>query len=151
MPKKTATKAMQQPKIFGAYLDRTVKQIRQNYVKAFKEAGVDLTTEQWVLLDNLYQNNGISQNDLAQSNFKNAPTVSRIIDLLCQKGLTERQRFDNDRRRYKIFMTEKGKAMYEQALPHVLALRKQGWNGLTDADYDNLVRIVNQIFDNYEE
>lgn len=142
---------MQQPKIFGAYLDRTVKQIRQNYVRVFKEIGVDLTTEQWVLLDNLYQNNGISQNELAQSNFKNAPTVSRIIDLLCQKGLTERQRFDNDRRRYKIFMTEQGKAVYEKALPAVLALRQQGWKGLTEQDYADLIRIVNQIFDNYEE
>lgn len=142
---------MQQPKIFGAYLDRTVKQIRQNYVKAFKEIGVDITTEQWVLLDNLYQNNGISQNELAERNFKNAPTVSRIIDLLCKKGLTERQRFENDRRRYKIFMTERGKELYEKALPAVLNLRKQGWNNLTDEDYDNLVRIVNQIFENYEE
>ena len=141
---------MQQPKIFGAYLDRTVKQIRQNYVKAFKEIGVDITTEQWVLLDNLYQNNGISQNELAERNFKNAPTVSRIIDLLCKKGLTERQRFENDRRRYKIFMTEHGKELYEKALPAVLALRKQGWSNLTDEDYDNLVRIVNQIFNNYE-
>jgi len=142
---------MQQPKIFGAPLDRTVKQIRQNYVKAFKEANVDLTTEQWVLLDNLYQNNGISQNELAERNFKNAPTVSRIIDLLCKKGLTERQRFENDRRRYKIFMTEKGKATYEEALPHVLALRQRGWKGLTEEDYDDLIRIVNQIFENYEE
>lgn len=142
---------MQQPKIFGAPLDRTVKQIRQNYVKAFKEAKVDLTTEQWVLLDNLYQNNGISQNELAERNFKNAPTVSRIIDLLCKKELTERQRFENDRRRYKIFMTKKGKVTYEKALPYVLALRQQGWNGLTEEDYDNLIRIVNQIFKNYED
>lgn len=141
---------MQEPKIFGAPLDRAVKQIRQNYIKTFKEVGVDITTEQWVLLDNLYQNNGISQNELAERNFKNAPTVSRIIDLLCKKGLVERQRFENDRRRYKIFMTEKGKAVYEKALPAVLALRKKGWNGLTDEDYENLVRIVNQIFDNYK-
>lgn len=142
---------MPQPKIFGSHLDRTVKQIRQNYVKAFKEIGVDITTEQWVLLDNLYQNNGISQNELAERNFKNAPTVSRIIDLLCKKGLVERQRFDNDRRRYKIFMTTQGKTVYEQALPAVLALRQRGWNNLSDEDYENLIRIVNQIFENYED
>ncbi|MFT4972999.1 MAG: DNA-binding MarR family transcriptional regulator [Paraglaciecola sp.] len=139
----------EEPKIFGAYLDRTVKQIRQNYVRAFKEVGVDITTEQWVLLDNLYQNNGISQNELAERNFKNAPTVSRIIDLLCTKELVERQRFENDRRRYKIFITEYGKTVYEKALPAVLGLRKQGWDNLTEEDYDSLVRIVNQIFENY--
>ena len=81
----------QSAKNFGAYIDRTIKIIRQNYLKAFKEIDVDLTTEQWVLLDSLYESDGVSQNELANGSFKNAPTVSRIIDLLCKKGLTERK------------------------------------------------------------
>ncbi|MEM6966260.1 MAG: MarR family transcriptional regulator, partial [Bacteroidota bacterium] len=133
-------------KNFGAYLDRTMKMIRNNYLKRFKEIGVDITTEQWMLMDLLYQENGVSQNDLANGTFKNAPTVSRIIDLLCKKGLTERQRFDNDRRRYKIYLTQKGKVTYEKALPEVLELRKQGWENLSDRDYTTFLRIINQIF-----
>ena len=91
--------AQEPTKNFGAYLDRTLKLIRQSYLQTFKEMGGDLTTEQWVLLDELHQNDGISQNELATLSFKNAPTVSRIIDLMCQKGLSERQRIDHDRRR----------------------------------------------------
>lgn len=138
-------------KNFGAFIDRTMKIIRNNYLKRFKEIGVDITTEQWMLLDLLYQENGISQNDLAQGSFKNAPTVSRIVDLLCKKGLTERQRFDNDRRRYKIFLTKKGKTTYEKALPEVLDLRRQGWENLSDRDYKTFLRIINQIFKNFDE
>ncbi|RMG86847.1 MAG: MarR family transcriptional regulator [Bacteroidetes bacterium] len=127
-----------------------MKIIKQNYLQAFKEIGVDLTTEQWVILDALYHNNGLSQSDLANGSFKNAPTVSRIIDLLCKKGLTERHRFENDRRRYKIFMTPKGKETYEKALPTVLELRKKGWQHLSDEDYQNLIRILNQIAQNFQ-
>ncbi len=137
-------------KNFGAYMDKTLKIIKLNYLKAFKSLYLDFTAEQWVILDKLYQKDGISQTELANGSFKDAPTVSRIINLLEQKGLVQRERFDNDRRRYKIFLTEKGKADYETALPEVLKLREQGWQGLSDKDYDTYLRIMNQIFKNFE-
>lgn len=141
----------QSAKNFGAYIDRTIKIIRQNYLKAFKEIDVDLTTEQWVLLDSLYESDGISQNELANGSFKNAPTVSRIVDLLCKKGLTERKRFESDKRRYKVFLTKKGKDTYKKTKPVVVKLRKKGWKNLTDEDYDFFLKIMNQIFENFEE
>jgi DNA-binding MarR family transcriptional regulator len=137
-------------KNFGAYIDRTLKVIRLNYTQAFKRIGVDITTEQWVIMDNLYHKNGQSQNNIAEGSFKNAATVSRIIDLMCKKGITERQRFDNDRRRYKIYLTETGKSIYEKALPEVIKLREQGWKNLSDTDYSDFLRIINQVFDNFQ-
>ena len=141
----------QNTKNFGAYIDRTIKIIRQNYLKAFKEINVDLTTEQWVLLDSLYETDGISQNELANGSFKNAPTVSRIVDLLCKKGLTERKRFANDKRRYKVFLTKKGKDTYTKTKPVVVKLWRKGWKNLSNEDYDFFLRIMNQIFENFEE
>ena len=136
-------------KNFGEYLDRTLKVTRQQYLKRFKEKNIDLTTEQWVLLDNLYHKGEISQNELAEGTFKNAPTVSRIIDLMCQKGITKRERVDTDRRRHQIHLTKEGKALYERTLPEVNALREQGWSNLTEQDYKDLIRILDKIFHNF--
>ncbi len=138
-------------KNFGAYLDQTLRVVRLDMIKRFKAAEVDITPEQWIILHSLYKENGQSQTDLANGSFKNAPTVSRIIDLLCKKSFTERQRFDNDRRRYKIFLTDIGKAAVEKALPVVLNSRELGWNGLTDDDYETFLRIMNTIFDNFSK
>ncbi|MEZ4955564.1 MAG: MarR family winged helix-turn-helix transcriptional regulator [Saprospiraceae bacterium] len=138
-------------KNFGAIIDRTLKIIKANYQKAFIEVGVDLTTEQWVLMDSLFKNNGISQNDLANGSFKNAPTVSRILDLMCKKGLTERRRFENDRRRYKIFLTQFGEETYKKALPVVIDLRLKGWKNLSEEDYQHFTRIMDQVFSNFEQ
>ncbi len=137
-------------KNFGAYIDRTIKIIRHNYVRTFKELQIDITTEQWVIMDSLYQQNGISQTELANGSFKNAATVSRIIDLLCKKGITERQRFENDRRRHKIFLTPKGVELVEKVYPSIHQLRRQGWNKLSDEDYETFLRIMNQIFNNFD-
>jgi DNA-binding MarR family transcriptional regulator len=136
-------------KNFGFPMDRAIKMVRMKYNQAFKDLGVDLTTEQWVLLSDLYENNGQSQSELAEGSYKNAPTVSRIIDLLCQKDLVERQRFDNDRRRYKIYLTQKGIETVELCYPTVIELRKKGWDGLNDADFEVFMRIINHILNNH--
>lgn len=138
-------------KIFGSFIDRTMKVIRQQYTQAFKELGADITTEQWVILDSLFQHDGQSQTDLADGSFKNMATVSRIIDLMCEKGLTERFRSEKDKRRYKIFLTENGRHLYSRVRPKVDELRTLGWRGLNDGDYGDFLRIMNRIFDNFQE
>lgn len=134
----------------GTYLDRTIKVVKQHYLKVFKEQGLNISTEQWVIIDQLYRENGLSQTDIANGSYKNAPTVSRIIDLLVEKGYVERQRFKNDRRRYKIYLTQAGRELHEKLLPHVLELREQTWQGLGDDDWENLKRILGVIMDNFE-
>ncbi|MCB0856354.1 MAG: winged helix-turn-helix transcriptional regulator [Bacteroidetes bacterium] len=135
-------------KNFGAYLDRTLRVVRLDLFRRFKEIGVDMTPEQWIIISSLYKKNGQSQSDLGALSFKNAPTISRIIDLLCEKGLTVRERFDGEKRRYKVVLTEKGVEMVEQILPEILISREEGWEGLSDEDYNHFMRILNQIFEN---
>lgn len=135
----------------GTYLDRTIKVVKQHYMRVFREQDADISTEQWVIIDQLYKSNGMSQTELANGSYKNAPTVSRIIDLLCSKKLVERQRFKGDRRRYKIYLTSSGKALHEKLMPHILELREQTWQGLSEEDWVRLQRISTQILDNFLE
>jgi DNA-binding MarR family transcriptional regulator len=135
----------------GTLLDRTTRLLKAHFLRAFKDANVDLTPEQWVLLDHLYKTGASSQTDLANGTFKDAPTVSRIIDKLAKKGLAARTRFPNDRRRYQVALTEKGEAIHEQLLPKVEALRVQAWGGLSENDYADLTRILDRIRDNFPE
>lgn len=140
-----------QSKTYGTLVDRTLRIIKLQFIQGFKKAGIDLTPEQWVIIDDLYRRNGISQTELANGSFKNAPTVSRIIDLLVQKEMVERQRFENDRRRYKIFLTDFGKDTFEKANPIAQKLREKGWANLSDDDYTHFKRIMNQVFKNFSE
>lgn len=133
----------------GYYLERTTRQVKLAFTQAFINAGIDLTPEQWVLLDHLMQVNGQSQTELAGKSYKNAPTVSRIIDVLERKKYVERQRFENDRRRYKIYLTPKGKEVAARALPIAERLRNQGWIGLSEEEYDQFIRIVETVFNNF--
>lgn len=135
----------------GTYLDRTLKIVKQHYLKVFKAEGADISTEQWVIIDQLRGQDGMSQTDLASGSYKNAPTVSRIIDLLVKKGLVERQRFPNDRRRYKIFLTAAGRKLHEELLPKVVELRARSWHGLNEADWVEFKRMIDTVQSNFTE
>jgi DNA-binding MarR family transcriptional regulator len=137
-------------KRIGYFLERTTRIVKLSYLKAMKENGIDLTPEQWVILDNLYENNGQSQKDLANGSFKNAPTISRILDLLGQKGHIKRNTSTDDRRKFKIFLTKDGKNIVEQSQAIIKEMRERGWQDLSDEDYADFTRILNQIFKNYE-
>lgn len=132
-------------------IDTTIKKIRNALQKRFIDAGFDLTVDQWVLVDHLYRNPGISQNVLAEMTTKDAPTVTRIIDLLCKKGLTERRAAEDDRRKFLVVLTPAGEDLYRQMLPTVVDIRRKGWGGLSDDDYQHFVRIMDSIYHNFNE
>ncbi len=135
----------------GTILTRTTRLMKAMYQRAFKDAGYDLTPEQWVLVDHLANHGVASQTDLAGGTFKDAPTVSRIIDKLTKKDYVRRTRFPNDRRRYQIALTEHGAASHRVLHPIVQELRIRTWQGLTEQDYTDLSRILDRIRDNFAD
>lgn len=132
-------------------IDTTIKKIRNALQKQFNDAGFDLTVDQWVVLDHIARNPGISQNTLSEITTKDAPTVTRIIDLLSQKGLAERRMADTDRRKFLVFLTEAGQVKYNDVLPVVSAMRRKGWGNLSDDDYQHFVKIMDSIYQNMSE
>ncbi len=131
-------------------IDTTIKKIRQQIQKKFDALKVDLTVDQWVLLDHIYrfESGGISQNELAEMTVKDAPTVTRIIDLLVKKGLSERKMAENDRRKFHITLTEAGRNKFDEAYPIVAEVRRKGWGDLNEEDYQIFVRILDSIYTN---
>ncbi|MFC0182400.1 DNA-binding transcriptional regulator, MarR family [Pseudarcicella hirudinis] len=129
-------------------IDTTIKKIRYALQKALDEANLDITVDQWVLIDHIFRNPGISQNDLGEMTVKDNPTVTRIIDLLVKKGLSERKMSESDRRRFDVFLTETGKEVYHKAHPIVVHVRRKSWSGLNDEDYFIFTRILDTIYKN---
>ncbi len=135
-------------KPFGIYLDVTLKVIRQDLIRRFKEQNIDLTPEQWTVLSEIAKEEDSYQSDLAENTFKDPPTVSRIIELLNKRGYIERLADTNDRRRFLIRLTPEGNQIFNRANPVVNMARERGWEGLTEKDHENLSRILAKISSN---
>lgn len=132
-------------------IDTTIKRIRSFMQKGLTDASLDLTVDQWVVLDHIKPNPGISQNDLAINTAKDAPTVTRILDLLATKGLVLRKMAEDDRRKFNIYLTQEGEILHQKAFKVIREIRKKSWESLSDDDYDHLVRIMDTIYKNVSE
>ena len=137
-------------KRFGVHLDATLKVIKQDLSRRFKEAGIDLTPEQWAILAELNECGMLAQKELAQSTFKDAPTVSRIVDLLVKRKLINRQPDSVDRRKFLVSLTSEGQEIFTQSAPLVHAARTIAWEGLSDEDYQQLKNILTKVADNIQ-
>lgn len=131
-------------------LDRTSRRIKQYANQQFKEANYDVTLDQWHILKHLDIANVKNQTELAELTGKDHPTITRLIDLLCEKNLTERKQHPSDRRSFLVTLTEEGQKKVKQLTPLVATIRMKAWENLSEHDYNDLKRILDTIYQTLE-
>lgn len=139
--------------LFARYsflLDRTARKVKLYAQQQFKQGEFDVTVDQWLVLKNLSENGLMSQTELANLVFKDHPTLTRIIDLLCKKGYVERVPHPQDRRSFQLHLTETGVAKVTELKPKVLEIREKAWENLTETDFEEFKRILNTIYQNLD-
>lgn len=135
---------------YSFLLDRTARRVKQYAQQKFKELELNITVDQWLVLKHLYENEGMKQNELAELLFKDNPTLTRIIDLLCEKRLTVRKQHPTDRRSFQVELTRKGKKKVEQIKPRIRKIRLKAWEGLSRDDFAQFKRVLDTIYNNLE-
>jgi len=133
---------------YSFLLDRTARRVKQYAQQKFKEFNFNVTVDQWLVLKHLYENESMKQNELAEILFKDNPTLTRIIDLLCEKELTIRKQHPGDRRCFQVSLTKIGRSKVEQMKPKIAAIRLKAWEGLSNKDFLHFTRVMNTIYDN---
>lgn len=137
--------------LYNAYsflLDRTARRVKQYAQQKFKELELGVTVDQWLVLKHLYENEDMKQNELAELLFKDNPTLTRIIDLLCEKELTIRKPHPADRRSFQVALTPRGKKAVEQMKPKIQKIRLKAWDGLSKKDFQHFQKVLDTIYKN---
>ena len=135
---------------YSYLLDRTARRVKWYAQQKFAAGNFDVTVDQWLILKGLDNDQYLKQTELAEITGKDNPTLTRIVDLLCKKGLTERIIHKTDRRSFTVHLTENGKAKLMELGPRVSDIRMRAWENLTEQDYEQLKRILNRIYQNLE-
>ncbi len=133
---------------YGFILESTAKKIKLSLQRKFNEQGVDITVDQWVVLLELHKHGTQNQVTLCDLCCKDAPTITRIIELLVKKDLVMRENCTEDRRKFNISLSKKGKALVQKILPLIIEFRKKGWDSLTEKDIAHIERIAKKIQEN---
>ena len=66
--------------------------------KHFRQAGLDITIEQWSILYHLWLEDCLSQQELCNRTYRDKPSITRLIDNLEKQKLVKRIASKEDRR-----------------------------------------------------
>lgn len=86
---------------------------------------------------------GVHQVTLAEHVGIEGPSLVRLLDQLCAAGLVRREEDPEDRRAKTISLTDEGRAVTAQMEHDLRALRERVLKGLTRADLEATLRVLN--------
>lgn len=125
--------------------------INRKMYRNFRKEGLEITPEQWSVLAFLWRQDGVSQQALCDSTFKDKPSMTRLVDNLAKLDLVKRKIAPNDRRSNLVYLTPKGRSIEEKANSAVNETLKYAFAGI-DEEGLNLVRhLLNIVFNNIQE
>jgi DNA-binding MarR family transcriptional regulator len=76
-----------------------------------------VTKGQWRFLRELWYEDGITQSELAERVGRKGPTTGTALKLLIRNGLVRCEQSNHDRRKNRVYLTKKGRALEAKLLP----------------------------------
>jgi DNA-binding MarR family transcriptional regulator len=135
----------------GFLISITNASMKAFFGRAIKKNGIEATVEQWGLLNIVKESPGIIQNDIAGKSMKDKTNVTRMLDLLEKNQYIERRNDRNDRRLYRIYITEKGESLLKELVPIALSTNEKATYGLRKDELKTFTEILYKIYNNTRE
>ncbi|MBO6057998.1 MAG: MarR family transcriptional regulator [Bacteroidales bacterium] len=124
--------------------------IKKCFFDKLQENGINITPEQYLVMDILWEKSSISQQNIADIIQKDKNSVTKIIDSLEKKNLVIRVVDKNDRRINKIELTEEGSALEKITTEVAINFMNDVVKNIDTKDLDTFVNVMRQIKNNLE-
>ncbi|MDT8446456.1 MAG: MarR family transcriptional regulator [bacterium] len=129
----------------GFLISNTSWVIRSHMLKHIHAQGVDVTPEQWIILNWLWNYQSAYQQELADAIQKTKANVTRLIDGLVKRGFVVRELEIADRRKHRCVLTPAGTEMMGRLMPIVLAEYQEVIKDLSGDEIQALKSILAKI------
>ena len=126
-------------------IESTIKDYRKFAQKNISEQLEDITIDQGLVLLFLNEHPDLNQKEVAELVFKDNASMTRMINTMVQKKHLKRSMNTEDRRRYKIEITIKGKDVLKTLPPIIHHNRNTSLKGITKNELKQLEIILNKI------
>ena len=128
---------------FGWMINVVANKASKDFDIELKQHGLSLAL--WPTLMCLWEEEGITQRDIAAKSKVENSTTTRTLDKLAKLELVERRADPNSRRSFRIYLTEKGKALEEQLVPIPIRLNKELMNELDAEEQQQMIKLLQKM------
>jgi DNA-binding MarR family transcriptional regulator len=137
-------------KEIAVYVNILNSRIKKCFIDRLQENGINITPEQYLVLDILWEKQSLSQQNIADIIQKDKNSVTKIIDSLEKKHLVKRVMDQKDRRINKIELTDDAMAMEKVATEVAINFMNDAIKGIGNQELDDFVNVMRQIKNNLE-
>lgn len=122
-----------------------VKYMRESLNARFQENGFNITTEQWNLLAHLAEQDGLSQQALADRYRRSKVSALNLLKKLETAGLITRHPDPVDGRTNRVYLTPKGRKFQKALIPLAVENIEAMSQGLSDEEIRMLKKAIRTI------
>lgn len=128
------------------HITRTGNLLRQVTAKRIKDAGINLTPEESVLMNQLWDRHPQTIGELGEWSVKDQSTISRQIEGLVKKGYVERFHSEEDRRSVLVDLSSEGRRLKQAFKKTGVPLLDSDMTGtLNQANCEKMLKLLNTI------
>ena len=126
-------------------LNLTGCKLKQFLAAKLRENGVPLTPEQFMLIDLLWNQGEMTQQQLADQLQKDKNSVTKLVDAIERKGFVVRQQNLNDRRSNTLVLTEKANLLKPGAKQKGISILDQMLEGISEEELRNFLVTLGKL------
>ncbi len=109
-----------------------------------------VSAAEWAVLRRLWQQEGFTQVALADRMRVRKASLTSVLASLEHKGFLRRIRRGEDRRKYHLFLTKRGRDLKEELLPIGVAINRKAVAGIDPGDAGLVVHLLEKVITNLE-
>ncbi len=129
----------------GVYVNILNCKLKKHLSEVFKKNGVNLTAEQYLVMDTLWNEGTLTQQAIAFIIQKDKNSVTQFIDNLEKKGLVARSVSQEDRRVNNIVVTEAGMVLKDSTKQLAIDTMNKALEGIPEEDVQTCVEVMKKV------
>ena len=137
--------------IFAILNGKVSTAINRKLSRNFRQAGRDITPEQWTILLSLWEKDGITQQELCNATFKDKPSMTRLLDNMEKQHLVVRISDKKDRRTNLIYLTKTGRELESQSYKIANVTLEEALKGIPIEELKIGQEVLRKIFTNTKD
>lgn len=119
--------------------------LKQYIAAMLRLQDVPLTPEQFMLIDLLWNQGEMSQQELADQMQKDKNSITKLVDAIERKGFVVRQQNPNDRRSNTIILTDKAFTLRDDAKTKGISILNKMLEGIPENELHSFLETLEKL------
>lgn len=122
--------------------------LKQYTAAMLKQQNIDLTPEQFLLIDLLWNQGPLSQQELADQMQKDKNSITKLVDAIERKGFVVRRQNPDDRRSNTIILTDLANSFKDDAKTKGVSILNKMLNGIPEKELNSFLETLEKLCSN---